>query len=73
MPIDVDGLTVLTVTREIGNVVLAIEFLHSAQDRVERPVEHEVGDVPLRQFELFVWRAGVTEVEGMARSHSDVG
>ena len=62
MPVDVDGLAVLAVAGEIGNVVPAIE-LDAAQDRIERPIEHEIGDVPLRQLELLVRRCRVADVE----------
>jgi hypothetical protein len=63
-PVNVDGLTILAVACKIGNVVFAIELLHPAQDRIERSVEHEVGDVPLGQLELLVRCCGMTKVEG---------
>jgi hypothetical protein len=62
--VNIDGLTILAVTGEIGNVVFAIELLYPAQDRIERSVKHEVGDVPLGQLELLVRCCGMTKVEG---------
>jgi len=39
--IDIDGLAVLAVAGEVGNVVFAIEYLGSAHDGVERAVHHQ--------------------------------
>jgi hypothetical protein len=38
MAVDIDRFAVLAITREIRNVVLAIEFLDSPHDGVERAI-----------------------------------
>jgi hypothetical protein len=63
MAVDVDGLAVEAVAREIGDVVLAIEFLHPPADCVERAIHHQAGDVPLREPQLLVGGGRMTEVE----------
>ena len=46
MAVDIDGLAVLAVAGEVGDIVLAVEFRHAPDDGVERAVEHE-------QFETY--------------------
>ncbi len=48
MAIDVDGLAVRAVTGKVGNVVLAIELPDPAQDGIHRAVQHQAGNVPIR-------------------------
>src|SRR5208283_1266544 len=61
--VDVDGLAVLAVAREVGNVVLAVELFHPPHDCVEGAVHHQVGDIPFRQLQLLMRRGWVAKVE----------
>src|SRR5262249_42400908 len=61
--VDIDCFAVLAVTREIRNVVLAIEFLDSPHDGVERAVHHQARNIPLGHSQLPVRRVRMTEVK----------
>ena len=45
--VDIDGLAVVAVAGEIGDVVLAVEVLDPAHHRIERAVQHQARHVPL--------------------------
>ena len=61
--VDIDGLAVLAVAGEVGDVVLAIEALDPAHDGIERAVHHQGRDVPFGNFQLLVRRVGMAKVE----------
>ena len=45
--VDIDGLAVVAVAGEIGDVVFAIECLDPPHDGIERAIQHQARDVPL--------------------------
>ena len=53
MTVDVDGLAILAVAREVGDVVPTIQG-DATENRIERAVEHQAGNVPVRKTEFGV-------------------
>src|SRR5262249_23817790 len=63
MAIDVDSLPVDAVTREVRDIVIAIELLDSPHNGVERAVEHQVGNVQLWKSQFLMRRFGMAKLK----------
>jgi len=63
MTVDVDRFAVVAVARQIGHVMMAIELLDAPHHGVERAIQHQARDIPLRDAELPVRRFGMAKIE----------
>ncbi len=48
VPVDIDGLAIDAVAGQVRDVVGPVELLHSSQDGIQGPIQHQARNVPVR-------------------------